>query len=53
MHKSKLQTEILALKIDYNEALRKQREAFELEAHRTAMQTEQKHLKQLDERLNE
>ena len=53
MHKGKLQTEILALKSDHSEALRKQREALELEAHKTAMQTEQKHQKHLDECLKE
>ena len=48
-------SEIFMLKSDHSKVLHKQRKAFDLKAHNTAMhmQTEQKHLKVLEEHLKE
>ena len=48
-HKGKLQTSIINLKSDHSEALCKQREAFDLEAHKTALETKQRHQRCLEE----
>ena len=48
-HKGKLQTSIINVKSDHSEALRKQREVFDLEAHKTALETEQRYQKRLEE----